>query len=50
MSLDPGVNDLQEARASKETPLKYVLLAGINNQPHSGYELTKWMQIGGQHC
>jgi DNA-binding PadR family transcriptional regulator len=34
----------------KEKPLKNVLLAGIYNEPRSGYELTKWLQMGGQHC
>jgi PadR family transcriptional regulator, regulatory protein AphA len=44
------VSDLKEAMASKEKPLKYVLLAGIYNEPRSGYGLTKWLQIAGQHC
>ncbi|HEX9255893.1 MAG TPA: PadR family transcriptional regulator [Candidatus Angelobacter sp.] len=35
---------------SKEKPLKNVLLAGIYKQPRSGYELTKWLQMAGQHC
>ncbi len=39
-----------EAPAGKEKPLKYVLLAGIHDEPRSGYELTKWLQIVGQHC
>lgn len=39
-----------DVKRSKEKPLKYVLLAGIYNQPRSGYELTKWLQIVGQHC
>jgi DNA-binding PadR family transcriptional regulator len=43
------VSDLKET-ASKEKPLKNVLLAGIYNQPRSGYELTKWLQMAGQHC
>jgi|SRR5579859_382152 len=34
----------------KEKPLKNVLLAGIHTEPRSGYELTKWLQIAGQHC
>ncbi|RDK07933.1 PadR family transcriptional regulator [Cupriavidus lacunae] len=45
-----GVSDQKEATASKEKPLKHVLLAGIYSQPRSGYELTKWMQVAGQHC
>jgi PadR family transcriptional regulator AphA len=40
----------QETKAGKEKPLKYVLLAGIYNEPRSGYELTKWLQMVGQHC
>lgn len=44
------MRDLKETAASKEKPLRYVLLAGIHNQPRSGYELTKWLQIAGQHC
>ncbi|MGO4812326.1 PadR family transcriptional regulator [Cupriavidus sp. 2MCAB6] len=44
------VSDLKEATASKEKPLKHVLLAGIHCQPRSGYELTKWLQMAGQHC
>lgn len=39
-----------EIKVAKEKPLKYVLLAGVYNQPRSGYELTKWLQIVGQHC
>lgn len=39
-----------EGRQLKEKPLKYVLLAGIYNEPRSGYELTKWLQMVGQHC
>jgi len=42
------VSELKETR--KEKPLKNVLLAGIYNEPRSGYELTKWLQMGGQHC
>jgi DNA-binding PadR family transcriptional regulator len=42
------VSDLKET--GKEKPLKNVLLAGIYNEPRSGYELTKWLQQGGQHC
>lgn len=44
------MSDLKEAKASKEKPLKNVLLAAIYNQPRSGYELTKWLQMAGQHC
>ncbi|MFM0339502.1 PadR family transcriptional regulator [Paraburkholderia fungorum] len=44
------VSDQKEAAAGKEKPLKYVLLAGIHNEPRSGYELTKWLQMVGQHC
>jgi DNA-binding PadR family transcriptional regulator len=44
------VSNQSEAAAGKERPLKNVLLAGIHNQPRSGYELTKWMQVVGQHC
>ncbi len=44
------MSDLKEVAASKEKPLKNVLLAGIHNEPRSGYELTKWLQIVGQHC
>lgn len=40
----------QEKAAAKEKPLRNVLLAGIHNEPRSGYELTKWLQIVGQHC
>lgn len=42
--------DKKETAAGKEKPLKNVLLAGIHNEPRSGYELTKWLQIVGQHC
>ncbi|AUT63260.1 PadR family transcriptional regulator [Paraburkholderia terrae] len=44
------VSDLKEAKASKAKPLKNVLLAGLYNQPRSGYEMTKWLQMAGQHC
>ncbi len=44
------MSELMQATAGKEKPLKYVLLAGIHNEPRSGYELTKWLQIVGQHC
>ena len=44
------MSDLKDIAASKEKPLKNVLLAGIHNEPRSGYELTKWLQIVGQHC
>ena len=44
------VIDKQEKAAAKEKPLRNVLLAGIHNEPRSGYELTKWLQIVGQHC
>ncbi|VVE41394.1 PadR family transcriptional regulator [Pandoraea anhela] len=44
------MSDRKEAGASKEKPLKNVLLAAIHNQPRSGYELTKWLQMAGQHC
>lgn len=44
------MSDPREAAASKEKPLKNVLLAGIYNEPRSGYELTKWLQMAGQHC
>jgi len=42
------VSDQKEP--GKEKPLKNVLLAGIYNEPRTGYELTKWLQQGGQHC
>lgn len=45
----PKVSD-QETKSKKEKPLKYVLLAGIYILPRSGYDLTKWLQIVGQHC
>ncbi len=44
------MSPLTQDVAAKEKPLKYVLLAGIHNEPRSGYELTKWLQIVGQHC
>ncbi|WP_160107137.1 PadR family transcriptional regulator [Pseudomonas izuensis] len=44
------MGNLKETKAGKEKPLKHVLLAGIHSQPRSGYELTKWMQVAGQHC
>ncbi len=42
--------EIAESKVGKDKPLKYVLLAGIYNQPRSGYEMTKWLQIVGQHC
>ena len=42
--------EIAETKVGKDKPLKYVLLAGVYNQPRSGYELTKWLQIVGQHC
>lgn len=44
------MKEVKVAKQVKEKPLKYVLLAGIHNEPRSGYELTKWLQIVGQHC
>lgn len=44
------MSDDNKPKAGKEKPLKYVLLAGIYNEPRSGYEMTKWLQIVGQHC
>ncbi len=44
------MSDQTGVAASKEKPLKNVLLAGIYNEPRSGYELTKWLQMVGQHC
>jgi DNA-binding PadR family transcriptional regulator len=44
------VSDVKVAKQAKEKPLKYVMLAGIYNEPRSGYELTKWLQMVGQHC
>ncbi|WP_295999238.1 PadR family transcriptional regulator [Rugamonas sp.] len=40
----------KNAKPVKEKALHYVLLAGIYNEPRSGYELTKWLQMVGQHC
>lgn len=44
------MTDSTETKPGKEKPLKYVMLAGIYNEPRSGYELTKWLQVVGQHC
>lgn len=44
------MSETKQTKPVKEKALHYVLLAGIYNEPRSGYELTKWLQMVGQHC
>lgn len=48
--MNDSVSDVKDAKPVKEKTLHYVLLAGIYNEPRSGYEMTKWLQVVGQHC
>lgn len=44
------MSEKKQTKPVKEKALHYVLLAGVYNEPRSGYELTKWLQLVGRHC